>query len=207
MLVVLTAPGIVQQESEIINRLFDEGLTCLHIRKPDWDDFQMEELINAIHSNFHRFIKVHGAYKLCGRYNLGGIHLPEYKREAYQQKQLYVPVINTKEVAMSSSFHNLSDIKSCNLKLNYGFLSPVFTSISKENYKGQGFRITKAPFRVMALGGVTPDKVSFAYNLGYSGIAVLGYIWNQNNPVQAFKNIKEAYEKVYAPVYFSGKNT
>lgn len=207
MLIVITAPGIVPQESEIINKLFDSGLTCLHMRKPDWDTFQIEKLIKKIHPNYHRFIKLHGAYELCECYYLGGIHLPESKREAYINNLLELPKTGVKKLELSSSFHHLDDLSSCSLKLNYGFLSPVFTSVSKRNYEGQGFKVVEAPFPIIALGGVTPEYLEKTKELGYSGVAVLGYLWNQDNPLQAFKKLNETYEKIHAPVYITGKNT
>ncbi|MFA4852318.1 MAG: hypothetical protein WC868_02965 [Bacteroidales bacterium] len=41
-LIVITSPEPVNNEFEIINSLFNEGLECLHVRKPDYDLPELE---------------------------------------------------------------------------------------------------------------------------------------------------------------------
>ena len=69
-------------------------------------------------------------------------------------------------------------------KYEYVFLSPIFNSISKQNYNTkftlhelhQASDIGLIDSKVIALGGITPDNIATTMQLGFGGAAVLGYI-------------------------------
>jgi thiamine-phosphate pyrophosphorylase len=44
--------------------------------------------------------------------------------------------------------------------------------------------------QVIALGGIDEDKIEICRALGFSGVAVLGAIWNSTNAVEKFKKIQ-----------------
>lgn len=61
-------------------------------------------------------------------------------------------------------------------------LSPIFDSISKNGYRS-AFDLDEIKDmitgrHVTALGGVTPDAFPILREKGFSGAALLGYIWN-----------------------------
>ena len=62
-------------------------------------------------------------------------------------------------------------------------LSPVFDSISKQGYRSAFDPDSLRPWlegkRVVALGGVTPERIPLLRDAGFSGAAMLGYFWNQ----------------------------
>jgi thiamine-phosphate pyrophosphorylase len=45
---------------------------------------------------------------------------------------------------------------------------------------------------VLALGGITPERVGEVHALGFDGVAVLGAIWGAADPVRVFGNFQEA---------------
>jgi hypothetical protein len=49
--------------------------------------------------------------------------------------------------------------------------------------------------KIIALGGMNEDKVETVRNLGFSGIALLGAIWQNENPVGKFKQVQERWLK------------
>jgi thiamine-phosphate pyrophosphorylase len=65
-------------------------------------------------------------------------------------------------------------------------LSPIFDSISKVGYKSAftNDELLKASKdgiideRVIALGGITPDKIPYLRELNFGGVAMLGSIYN-----------------------------
>lgn len=70
---------------------------------------------------------------------------------------------------------------------DYVFLSPIFDSISKEDY---GAHFSAAQLRdysrrriidrkVMALGGIDLDNLKQIKDLGFGGAVLLGDIWNR----------------------------
>ena len=49
--------------------------------------------------------------------------------------------------------------------------------------------------KIIALGGIDEDKIDMVNDSGFSGIALLGAIWQNENPVGKFKRIKEKWLK------------
>ncbi|GAB3828156.1 hypothetical protein GCM10028895_41300 [Pontibacter rugosus] len=47
----------------------------------------------------------------------------------------------------------------------------------------------QAKLPLIALGGVTAEKLPLVQEMGFKGAAVLGAVWEQPNPVEAFKEL------------------
>lgn len=71
--------------------------------------------------------------------------------------------------------------------MDYVFLSPIFDSISKSGYHSaftlevlqQAAAHNIIDEKVVALGGVTPDKVKWLRQIGFGGAAMLGAVWGE----------------------------
>lgn len=197
MVIVISNPTAITDEHAIIQQLFDEGLEIFHIRKKEFSENEMRTFIEQIPEKYLSRIVLHSHYHLAEEYNLKGIHVPvDFNSEASKR-------------SLSVSFHSLDEVEKFNTKFDYGFLSPVFDSISKEGYKSKfDFSELKTYLanrkvlnngtengHVIALGGIDEDKIDIVKELGFSGIALLGAIWQSENPVEKFKRIKEQWLK------------
>ena len=98
--------------------------------------------------------------------------------------------------SISSSFHDPTTLENCSTNFDYHFLSPVFSSISKKGYKGKGFDVNGINKTIVGMGGVNEDTIEATLKLGYKGIGVLGSVWNEKNPLNAFLNIKKKYDEI-----------
>jgi len=105
------------------------------------------------------------------------------------------------DLLQSTSFHTLERaVQPWGPHLSYGFLSPIFDSISKPGYTAAGF--DAAAVRVaasgevplFALGGVTAGRIGEAEQLGFAGVAVLGGVWGQADPPAAVESLLQACE-------------
>lgn len=194
MLIVLTHPNQVKKEAEVIQQLFNAGLATLHLRKPFFTIEETRGLIEQLAPQFHKRVVLHQYHELCEELNLKGIHFKENQRE-----QLGSKLTSTTEYykangfTVSSSFHDLESIEQCPVLMDYYFLAPVFTSISKKDYPGKGFNVTQSNKKIIALGGVTTSTITQTNQLGYSGAAVLGTVWQNENPLSAFREIQALY--------------
>lgn len=197
MIVVISNPTALADEQAIIKQLFDEGLEIFHIRKKEYSEIELRTFIEQIPEKYFSKIVLHSHYHLAEEYNLKGIHVPfDFKSEASKQ-------------SLSVSFHSLDEVEKFENKFDYGFLSPVFDSISKEGYKSKfdfselktylvNKKISNNGTRkglVIALGGIDEDKIEKVKELGFSGIALLGAIWQSENPIEKFERIKEKWLK------------
>ena len=99
---------------------------------------------------------------------------------------------------MTKSCHSLDEISLAE-GYDYVTLSPIYDSISKAGYKAKfdidSLRPVIAGRKVIALGGVTPEKFGELAEKGFSGASLLGYIWNGDFDTSLLL-IKEAVSKL-----------
>lgn len=126
---------------------------------------------------------------------LQGLHYPARLRPA-------PPLPALQGLLQSTSLHSLEELLvGWGPYLDYGFLSPIFDSISKRGYQAAGFDRARlrqllgaCPLEVVALGGITPGRVREARELGFGGVAVIGSVWGAPDPVEAFLELQAACE-------------
>lgn len=203
-LIVLSPPGNLPGEHRAVRALFEQGMECFHLRKPEMDEAGYRQYIAAIPAVYHNRIVVHDHHHLAGSYALGGVH----------GKQAVADGGRT----ASRSVHELKEGAACEGVVDYVFLSPVFDSISKKGYKSPFDRdvlrrwLREAqPDRktaVVALGGMDASRVAVVADLGFDGLAVLGALWegwenevNVKEIVQRFKNIQHRCQQTNVPTY------
>ena len=160
--------------------MLELGLQTFHLRKPYQLEPELIDYLLQIPSEYHSKIVLHQHHQLVQTFNLKGIHLKSKDRNGTIQK------------AVSSSFHSFREVHSCNVNLDYRFLSPVFNSISKQGYSSQFSEkilrkeVPNSKSPLIALGGINLEKVDLCFEIGFSGIAVLGSIWQSNDPIEAY---------------------
>ena len=176
-MILITEPDFIPDEEKFINAFFNEGFEILHLRKPEATALQMHELISKIDEKFHSRIMIHSHYELFETFKIRGVHFTENSKG---QIRSYEKVQCKKSLAV----HELSDLKCVDNSIDYVFLSPLFSSVSKAGYSKQwNFESIKAElseyrnFKVMALGGITLDNVKQVKELGFDDFALLGSIW------------------------------
>ncbi|MFD1017546.1 thiamine phosphate synthase [Winogradskyella rapida] len=195
MIILIAPENDIPNEIEMLHQLFQEGLTCYHLRKPGKKFSQLLSYLNDIDSAYHNRIVVHHCHELINDFNLKGIHFKEQIRKNHgDHLDAYLKKLNLLQKTISASFHDLEDLKTCPFQFDYHLLSPVFSSISKEGYKGRRFDVKTIDKTIIGLGGIVPETIAPTLKLGYKGIAVLGGVWNTENPVESFKSIKRSYQ-------------
>ena len=185
-MIVITNPSAIENEISIIDSLFREGLSLLHIRKPDFSKYEMAQYVHQVRLEFRSKLVLHSHHQLADDFGINRIHFSEIERE----------IIDFKGIAnmiLSTSTHSIEDFNALENIFEYAFLSPVFTSISKENYipktdlfedlaKRENFNA-----KVVALGGINPSNIEKSLQNGFDDVAVLGTIWNSSNSIKNFK--------------------
>ncbi|PIB35218.1 hypothetical protein BFP72_07315 [Reichenbachiella sp. 5M10] len=175
-IVIITPETLVDHEIATCNELLHRDVR-LHVRKPTWSFDEVKKYIEQIDSKHYQKISLHQAHPLVDEMNLGGIH----------QKSQDDGPINPSKV-YSKSFHSLRDISRTRADLNYGFLSPIYDSISKQNYLSH-FDLDKLQselrriksFPLYALGGVMIDHHTELEDIGFDGMVLLGSFWKHHD--------------------------
>ncbi len=201
MLILIAPENDIPNEIEILHQLFQEGLQYYHLRKPTKNYQEHCDYLNQIDKQYHNRIVVHHFHELINEFNLKGIHFTEQKRiDHIDNPGQYFLNLEMYGKTISSSFHKSENLANCDFEFDYHFLSPVFSSISKEGYEGKGFDVNHVDKRIIALGGITTQNIPKTLNLGYNGIAVLGSVWKSNSPITAFKKIRNHYTQTISHI-------
>ncbi|MDR1667922.1 MAG: thiamine phosphate synthase [Bacteroidales bacterium] len=175
-LVIITHDTLFAGEADILNRLFDAGMECLHLRKPAFPASVSRQLLQQIDKAYHSRVVLHDHFELLREFPVRGVHLNSRN-----------PVCPPDVEAVSRSCHSIACLRTqqriSGMTL---FLSPIFDSISKKGYTatftheelllaGQNGLINR---KVMALGGISEATIPRIAAYGFGGVAVLGALWN-----------------------------
>lgn len=162
-------------EWRAITTLLEEGFDVVHLRKPTSTISEVEGLLRQIPRYLHCRIALHDHFSLHNDYEIGGIHL---NRRSPHPPCGY-------EGRVTTSCHSLEEVDAVSSEVEYMFLSPIYSSISKSGYESNfsheelldGKKRGVINERVVALGGVTPQNIDQIKMYGFGGVALLGYIW------------------------------
>ncbi len=196
-LCIISNPSLVVNESLIINGLFINGLEVLHLRKPNGSVDEVAELILRIDAKFHHRIALHQHHKLSEQFEITRFHFTEESRKKIGVPELEQHRSNGK--ILSTSIHSMDEYKKLPSYFDYCFFGPVFNSISKKESKSivkDDFILgEKTQTKIIALGGINNHSIPTVKKMGFNGIALLGSIWQSENPVEEFNQIKETWLK------------
>ena len=198
-LLIVSPEQRLASESQVLAQLFAAGLTTFHVRKPSWTRPELEAYLKAIPAQYYPRLVLHTHYELALEYPLKGIHLTTRAR---QEPGLGRLLRQLRGRSISASLHSLVEVAQHRRRYDYVFLSPIFDSTSKAGYRSM-FKLAEVQQtlavwqqrrhyrpRVVALGGVTPATLGWVQQAGFAGAAVLGGIWQQPDPVAAFRALQ-----------------
>lgn len=202
-LIVITSPHPIPYEAQRIRELFDCDIDTLHLRKPGASAADCARLLDVLPDECLRRIVVHDHFTLCRDYGLGGIHLnrrnptvPPFIAAARSGKstacgcQTIGCSSETRPATIptvSASCHSMAEAAAKKAEADYVFLSPIFDSISKQGYQAaySDDALSEAAAdgiidsRVIALGGITAERMPMLRRWHFGGAAFLGDVWNR----------------------------
>ena len=174
-LIVISTPYFFPGEASSLTLLLSEGVSHLHLRKPNGERDKLASLLERIPAVYHERIVLHDWFDLASERHVGGIHLNSRNPEP---PSLF-------KGSVSRSCHSLAEVRIHKSKCDYLFLSPIFPSISKEGY-GNGFSLEELreargiiDSKVIALGGISPQTIEKLKGIPFGGVAVLGALWGE----------------------------
>lgn len=170
--IAITRPDAVCGEAATISRLLANGFDIVHLRKPNADIDYCRRLLAELTPCERARIVIHDYCALYEEFALRGIHL--------NMRVLHYP--DDYRGTRTRSCHSLEEVVLYKEECDYLFLSPIFDSISKAGYRS-AFSLEQlqraadegiVDSKVIALGGVTLDKITLLESLGFGGVAMLG---------------------------------
>ena len=182
MTIVITLPYFFAGEAGQIVQLLHSSVDLIHIRKPESKAEEVERLIMSIPSEYYPRLVLHDHHDLAMKYHLHGVHLNGRNPQ---------PPVGW-EGSVSKSCHSLEEVKEWKEKCDYVSLSPIFDSISKQGYHAafssteieEASRQGIIDKKVLALGGVTFNKIDDVLRMGFGGAMILGDAWKSVSHTQ-----------------------
>src|SRR4051812_40448596 len=166
-LVVITPTKDVADEQSLVTKMFESGLTTLHLRKPKHSTNQMSEYIKEIPAHFHNRIVLHSHHNLALKYNLKGIHLSRTHLSKHWKYWLVRTRLKLKfkQTSKSRSYARLQQVYNIEEQnFDYYLIGTMFNNMTGELYSGfyeDGIIAANknAGKKLIARGGTTPSSV------------------------------------------------
>lgn len=167
---------IFREQQRITAWLRSGKVEYFHIRKPHFTEQRMREYLSAFPNDVLERLTLHDFHSLAVEFGIGGVHLNARN-----------PVLSRtlKGKRVSASCHSLEDFANRQSSCDYCFISPIFDSLSKQDY-GSAFSVEllKKAFangllneKAVALGGVTHNRIPLLEEIGFAAYASVGEIW------------------------------
>lgn len=171
---MITQPSFIMDEGVLINSLFEEGIDRVHIRKPGAPAEEHRKLLGDIDGQWYERLSLHDCHELALEYGCG-VHL--------NGRNPNVP--RFKVPALSVSCHSIEEVVERKRQCDYVFMSPIFDSISKQGYRSafsqsdieEAVKSGVIDDRVIALGGISFERIPLVEAMGFGGAALLGDVW------------------------------
>lgn len=202
-LVVISPESSPANEIAVLGALFAAGLERYHVRKPAWSRARLEAWLRAVPVEWRPRLVLHSHHDLARALGVGGVHwrdevgrvLPHPPAQPAEDRPAW----------LSASCHDLPALRGALGRCDSVFLGPIFPSLSKRGYGPRGAwapaelaallagrSAAERRTSVLALGGVTIDRIPQVRALGFDGAAVLGAVWQAPDPVAAFSALQDS---------------
>jgi thiamine-phosphate pyrophosphorylase len=202
-ILVISPSKTKDNEIKIVKELFENGLETFHLRKPKQSTKELRDYIKQIPEFFHNRIVIHSHHNLAREFNLKGIHLT--KQHLQHKWRLWINLnlggLKNRNLIITQSKTTLASLyEASEYKFNYVLLRPVFDALTNSLQSGfhpSGIKaaLEKVPFELVIGGGINLSTIKICMDLGVKNIILGSYVWNNNEPIQAFIAIQNLLEQ------------
>ncbi|MCD8207725.1 MAG: thiamine phosphate synthase [Bacteroidales bacterium] len=192
-IIVLSPTEGLRDEAKLVTELFKNGLAEYHVRRPRWRRSRFVQFIRAVPEQFRGRLVLHQHPELVGTHGLGGFHLVVQGTSRVPEEY---------EGPLSVQCGSYFDVERFGRRCGTVLLGPVFprnaregTTRTVEEFETTISYCRKKGFgeKFFAIGGITAKNVNQCKRLGFDGCALVRAIWDAKDPLEAFKEIKNAW--------------
>ncbi|MBS9525290.1 thiamine phosphate synthase [Litoribacter alkaliphilus] len=175
----------VRKEAELIRSYLACGVERFHLKKPLLPENALVRLVELIGHEHREKLALHSHHHIARPLGIKRLHFSEVLRESTPVEEIE----NQKNQGfhLSTSVHSFDTLETLPPYFDYIFMGPVFPSISKKGY-GEPFdpkkweKVRDIDHNLIAIGGITNEKLPLVMEMGFSGAALLGGIWKSTQP-------------------------
>lgn len=194
-LIVISPEQEDPRETAVLGALLAAGLTHYHVRKPGWSSDQLRTWLTQLPAAWRPHLVLHSHHPLVTALGLGGRHWRDDGRAPAAPGAGYT----------SCSCHDLAGLRRALGRYSAVFFGPLFAAHSKPGYGPVPAAVRtglatllaeRTPAEqgtaVIALGGITAERVAECAELGCDGVAVLGGLWQTQAPLATYAALRSA---------------
>ncbi len=175
-IIAITTPKVDDNDIPLIKGLIGCGIDIIHLRKPVSDIQGCRMILRELTPQERSKVIVHDYPELYYEFSLKGIHINKNVVTFPEEYSGF----------RTRSCHTIEEVVKYKSEYDYIFLSPIFDSISKSEYKSgfchreleQAAKDGIIDGKVVALGGVTFDSIPYLQSLNFGGAAMLGFLYH-----------------------------
>lgn len=175
--IAITVPYYFSGEAALITAKLQSGeADYVHIRKPESSESELARLLTNIPLKFRARLCLHDCFGIAQKYGIGGLHL--------NRRNPVAP--DNWHCRLSRSCHSINEVADSK-GFDYVTLSPIYPSLAKPGYVSvfdfgelKQFLSQSYHVPVIALGGVTAERMLSLQAIGFDGAAMLGDAWRRH---------------------------
>lgn len=166
------------------------GAVGVHARAPGWEGRALLELarvLKAAVAGTPSLLLVNDRVDVARMLEATGVHLPAAGVPVSEARRLLGP-----GALVGRSVHSPEEARRAHAAgADYVFLGPIWETPSHPGTRPLGPEAIAqcAPARVIAIGGVTPQRVQTCRAAGASGVAVISAVWKAPDPGGAVREL------------------
>lgn len=195
-LILVTSPEDFADEHVLIERLFELGVSKLHVRKPGRTKQDLDCWLLGLDFSFRKRCILHSDLDTALELEVGGVHSNSLLlTDSYLAK---LP----DTFSLSTSCFSFDELMKIPSFVDYVFLGPVYDSFpilrNKPSFSidelKNFFSIYKSKIGIpiYAFGGIDKENLSEVEQVGFSGAGLLSGIWNYADPLNAWSSILQS---------------
>lgn len=196
---VYTIPYEVYNEVSKIHSLFENGLECLHLRKPGYSYFEYNSLLKAINSDYHDRIVLHHHYSLALKYDVKGVLIPDSNFIVALQARFLKSM--KPRLTICSTAKTIEEAKKNLASVDCLLLGPLFVKYSETNIRRKFEQLELRNFiqsnehKIFALGGIELKNIEGIQSTGFAGVVLQTSIWKTANILNSFRAFQMSIKK------------
>ena len=191
MLAILSPTDPTPGQIASLDSLFEAGLRTMILRLPEGGPESYLAVLKGIAPKYHSRVFLPWKMRsLAGLFAVGGFYFKAAEAAALTEDDEYF----LKDFRTIVGCHSVEEMEASKVPPSFFLLSPVFDSVSKKGYRANPrLRELQAELKevsrpVLAMGGVTPERYSELFGMGFSGAAVIGSVWEDpQGPLHAYE--------------------
>ncbi len=175
---------------DLANKVARSGTLALHLRAPNLGGRRLLELARRLREALkgtRSLLFINDRVDLALAINAQGVHLPKRGIPLEAVRSLVSP-----GTFLGRSTHSPEAARVALAQgADYVFLGPIFETASHPNRPPLGLEAIERslPGRVIAIGGITPERAAQCIAAGAYGVAVIRAVWEAEDPGAAAEAI------------------